>query len=593
MPETVYQHDGVTIYHADALAVLSELATASVDALVTDPPAGIAFMGQAWDAFGGKPSKDRRAEQTAARDGRPEYPGYGNSHQAATPKAGEREAFIAAMSAILAEAQRVLRPGAHGLVWALPRTSHWTALALENAGFEIRDCVYHLFGTGFPKSRDVSKAIDKAAGAQREVVGISQRHAGRAFDPSRGWNDNALSGQPHAITAAATPDAAQWDGYGTALKPAVECWWLVRKPLSEKTVEANVLKHGTGALNIDGCRIGIGVVERDTVDKRSGSHSGIDGGQVYGDGLGYRASGEQFKSHAAGRWPANLALSHTLLCRLVGEKQVKGSRIDKPSTTGQMTSGYSGALAGDRPPRGHGDADNRETVEVWECAPDCPVRLLDEQSGERKSGGSLHARSTASPDGWGWTKPGRNSERPPDAGGASRFFHVGQADAEPAEPDDVDVAEVWECSPDCPVRLLDEQSGERKSGGYPAAGHQRRHSGIYGKPNKTGPARIGASDGGASRFYYVAKASKKERRKSKHPTIKSVALMRWLVRLITPPGGSVLDCFAGSGATVEACLREQRAVIAIDREREYIDDILARVADYHVTPETALGGGQP
>lgn len=166
---------------------------------------------------------------------------------------GGRKEWVAWMESVMRECLRVMKPGAHGLVWALPRTSHWTATALEDAGFEIRDCIYHIFGSGFPKSLDVSKAIDKAAGAEREVIG--ERDVGPDM---RGDNFGRNEGQRMlaSITAPATEDAKRWAGWGTALKPAVECWWLVRKPLAEKTVAANVLKWGTGALNIDGCRIG-------------------------------------------------------------------------------------------------------------------------------------------------------------------------------------------------------------------------------------------------------------------------------------------------------------------------------------------------
>lgn len=150
------------LHRGDCLEVLKQIEANSIDALITDPPAGISFMGKDWDS-------------------------------------GKN--FIPVMTEIFQEVLRCLKPGAHGLVWALPRTSHWTAIALENAGFEIRDVVTHLFGTGFPKSHNLG------------------------------------------------------EGRGTALKPASEHWILVRKPISEKTVAANVLKWGTGGINIDECRI--------------------------------------------------------------------------------------------------------------------------------------------------------------------------------------------------------------------------------------------------------------------------------------------------------------------------------------------------
>lgn len=208
------------ILNGDCLSELKDLPDDAVDSLVTDPPAGISFMGKDWDG-------DK----------------------------GGRDQWIAWMTEVMKECMRVLKPGAHGLVWAIPRTSHWTATALENAGFEVRDVVTHLFGTGFPKSLDISKAIDKAAGAEREVIGAFKTSGG-----IRGGKFFGVSGEGGALmeiidTAPTTDAAKQWQGWGTALKPANEHWILVRKPCSEKTVASNVLKWGTGGINIDMGRV--------------------------------------------------------------------------------------------------------------------------------------------------------------------------------------------------------------------------------------------------------------------------------------------------------------------------------------------------
>lgn len=147
----------ITLFNDDCLVVLKNLKTRSVDALVTDPPAGISFMGKTWD--------DNK---------------------------GGRDHWISWMTSVMKECRRVLKPGAHGLVWALPRTSHWTATALENSGFEVRDIITHLFGSGFPKSLDISKAIDKSFGAERKVVGENQnkRKAHKKGGIHQGYNDN-------------------------------------------------------------------------------------------------------------------------------------------------------------------------------------------------------------------------------------------------------------------------------------------------------------------------------------------------------------------------------------------------------------------
>jgi hypothetical protein len=414
-----------------------------------------------------------------------------------------RDVWIATMSALYVDALRVLKPGAHALVWTIPRTSHWTATALEDAGFEIRDVVTHLFGTGFPKSRDVSKAIDKAAGAERSVVGRYQPPNGSTWNLTHDESVPGDSGKTMGtfqkrsasldVTAPGPADAERFDGYGTALKPAAEHWILARKPLSEQTVTSNVLRWGTGALNIDGCRIG---VSKSVPASPRGAQDRIFGRYAAQTG---RESGH---NPSIGRWPANVVLTHTLFCRQVGTKQIasNGHYPAQRGVGGLSTTGHSGQA----------ELDERSTVgelvEAWECADDCPVRLLDEQSGNR---------------------PGFAS------------------------------------------------GGQRKRGAqrsiFQRAGGDDRHSSYH------------ADTGGASRFFYTAKASRKERRESKHPTIKSVALMRWLVRLVSPPGPIVvLDMFAGSGATIEACIQEGVHCIAIERERESIDDCLARVSDYDV-----------
>jgi len=211
----------------DAIEKLKLFPDNYFDSIVTDPPAGISFMGKEWDA-------DK----------------------------GGRNAWIKWLSNIFIEARRVIKPGGHALVWALPRTSHWTGMALEDAGFEVRDIVHHIFGSGFPKSLDISKQLDKQAGAEREIIGQSDRGSGAQpnklnnhakGDTGIGYADG--SGKLFDITTPSTQEAKQWSGWGTALKPAVECWWLVRKPLSERTVAENVLKWGVGGLNIDGCRV--------------------------------------------------------------------------------------------------------------------------------------------------------------------------------------------------------------------------------------------------------------------------------------------------------------------------------------------------
>lgn len=260
----------ITLYQGDALDVLRMLPDASVHAVVTDPPSGIAFMNMEWD-------KDR----------------------------GGRAQWVAWLTEIMREVYRVLKPGAHGLVWALPRTSHWTACALEDAGFEIRDKITHIFSTGFPKALDISKAIDAELGATRDVVGERVRMGDKQ---SYTTNGNSVFPCKHTgnITAPATPEASQWDGWKTALKPAAEEWLLVRKPLSERNVARNVLQHGTGGLNVDACRVG---TREHEPQYRSRSDSGTgNGGRCYGSRQGVN------RSYTQGRYPPHVVFSHAPDC---------------------------------------------------------------------------------------------------------------------------------------------------------------------------------------------------------------------------------------------------------------------------------------
>ena len=260
---------GVTLHSGDCLDILPTLAECSIDSCVTDPPYGLSFMGRNWD------------------HGVPGIPFW-------------------------KEVYRVLKPGAHLVAFGGSRTYHRMACAIEDAGFEIRDSLMWVYGQGFPKSHDVSKGIDKAAGAERtEVIGKSARHGGGLVGNGTSYE---ISPEVPDITAPATDAAREWQGFGTALKPAFEPIVLARKPLSESTVAANVLRWRTGALNIDGCRIG--------TETRTYTSTGNPGANTQrfhgGDGRDpeiARAYAEKSKlrppTTVEGRWPANVVLDHS------------------------------------------------------------------------------------------------------------------------------------------------------------------------------------------------------------------------------------------------------------------------------------------
>ena len=391
----------------DCVEQMKTLEANSVDAIVTDPPYGLEFMGKAWDGFGTPLGFQTWSEQWA------------------------REAF------------RVLKPGGHLLAFGGTRMYHRLAAGIEDAGFEIRDTLMWLYGSGFPKSLDVSKAIDKAAGAERDVAGVAKYANRKPSGSGKSIGGNAFGEYGPALqfqTAPSTAAAKKWQGWGTALKPAVEPIVLARKPLIG-TVAENVLTHGTGALNIDASRIDY-ISDEDKGDPHR-----------FKTAWGSQGSNDGWKSEAhtsyapvpvgskGGRWPANILL-------------------DEEAAT-----------------------------------------LLDEQSGVSKS-----VQTEVN------TKPSH-----------SPFL-----------------ASAW-------------QRGQSHS-----------------------------DTGGASRFFYVAKASRSERNKGLerniHPTVKPVHLMRYLIRLVTPKGGTVLDPFLGSGTTAVAAIEEGVNWVGCERDPEYVAIIEARIA---------------
>lgn len=455
------------IHHGDCLDILKSLPNDSVHSLVTDPPAGISFMNKSWD-------DDK----------------------------GGRDEWIKWLSEVMQECMRVMKPGAHGLVWALPRTSHWTATALENAGFEIRDIINHLFGSGFPKSLNISKAIDKMNGDERIIIGqdfLANQNGGR-----RNSEHTSKFGTPRSVvynyTVSNSNDGKQWEGWGTALKPACEHWILIRKPLAEKNIALNVIKHSCGGINIDESRIY--PVKNDDYGRSCANSRGTVNSHNGFEGKAFKISERSgYYAHSQGRFPSNLILSHSEGCVFKGEKKVKGSNPVKPGG-GVADKKYSPETMfvglGERECFDYTNNDGTETVADYECTENCAVRQLDEQSGVLKSGSRL-GESSANND---------------------RIFK------------------------------------------------------LHGN-------KCEASEGGASRFFYCAKVSPSERNegvnKNHHPTVKSIKLMTYLIKLITPAEGTVLDPFMGSGSTGIAAIKSNFNFIGIEKELEYFEIAKARI----------------
>jgi hypothetical protein len=300
---------------------------------------------------------------------------------------GGRDRWIEWLTLRLAECLRVARPGAHALVWALPRTSHWTATAIEDAGWQIRDVIVHIMGQGFPKSLNVSVAIAKA------------------LDPD--W-------EPGDELSA---EAKAWSGWGTALKPATEHWILARKPLNS-TVAGNVLEHGTGGLNVDGCRVVGPAGDGHWTYKRE-----IGGQGIYGGG-GRLEIDMGSQGHPAGRYPPNIVFTHHPLCEPCGTRRVKGGTAHEPDPKPMSRSIYGDTNTLGRE-CGYTGPDGMEVVPAWNCVEGCPIRELDRQSGERSGDKIGRKPRMKAAEKFGWSGPASQAHETcgfVDSGGASRFF---------------------------------------------------------------------------------------------------------------------------------------------------------------------------
>lgn len=490
------------IHEGDVVDMVRGMREASIDALLCDPPYGFSFMGKAWDYD--VPSVD-----------------------------------------LWRECLRVLKPGAPLLAFGGSRTYHRLACGIEDAGFELRDQLMWLYGKGFPKSQNIGLAIDKAAGATREVAGSKIGRPNISKDGSNQGNGFArrLEGRTDrpspstSITAPATALAQAWNGYGTALKPAFEPIVLARKPL-EGTMAQNVARWGVGGLAIDACRI----ASEDSA-KPFGTPRKSSGGIMNGTS----EARDQYVPDDAGRWPANLLLGHADTCRPTGDMRTvkNGTAVKRHGVThgGALAFGGIGKHAPGTPDAGYGE----QAVEVWECAEDCPVRLLDEQAGDRPSRPSVTRNG-----GGGGMLPGatlRGVPRPDsgydDDGGPSRFFFCSKVS--PAERE-------FGCEA-LPMRSAGEMTGR-----------EEEFAGLDSP--RTGAGRTSGA-------------------RNHHPTLKPISLTTWLARLILPPTpGTLLVPFSGAGSEMIGALRAGWSeVVGIERDPEYATIARARIARWAEVPD--------
>lgn len=420
------------IVQGDVLASLRDLPSNEFDAVLSDPPYGFSFMGKKWD-------------------------------------------YDVPSVEVFRELLRVLKPGGLMLTFGGARTSHRMTCNIEDAGFEIRDVLMWLYGKGFPKSLNVGLAIDKAAGATREVVGTRTLTGNAAYvEGGHGFAEMAQGKRTTGskavdVTAPATPLAKQWDGYGTALKPAYEPIILARKPL-DGTVAANVAKWGTGALAIDACRIdGAG-------DKPTFVRSGGESANAYGDGL--NRSNRTGDRTDEGRWPANLLLDEDA-----------GAELD---------------------------------------ASVAPTK-------------SVPYRENAPPEGAVLPLKARTAGGYADAGGPSRFFYCAKVST------------------------------------------KEREAGCAALPQRTAGEMTESAEDGARLESPRTGAGRTGGARNHHPTLKPIALTRWLASLVKPPteGAQLLVPYSGAGSEmIGALLAGWPLVFGIEGEAEYVEIANARIADW-------------
>jgi DNA modification methylase len=550
----------------------------SIDSIVTDPPAGIAFMGKDWD-------KDK----------------------------GGRDKWIEWMTGVASECLRVLKPGGHALVWSIPRTSHWTATAWEDAGFEVRDRIAHIFGSGFPKSMNVSKQIDKMAGAERKVVGqredILKKQAADIRNGHRKILDSYNAGAPERnngfvtisadITAPATPEAQQWDGWGTSLKPSIEDWWLFRKPISEKTIAANVLKWGTGAINIDECRVPIesdldyaglvnnykGGLERAT-DETKENWSLHGGGWKLGVGI-------KIPEKSTGRWPAQIIHDGSEEVVELFPNSVGGS-FPKNNKTG-FGETYRGETTRKGLSQEEIKMDSGSAARFFYCAK--PSRK------ERSNGlNSIEIISIEffTRGGSNWENVGQKVTLMVDTEQlAKRVIAVSGAQNNNAlewntmlfgknttEQSLMDIVYTTRMKTNSIIKskilnlyqpLTINESMEDVKLEMGNGGNLAVTAGLGIQYLITTSEKMALALGVENVVLPILLKISASEGKSTHPTVKPLSLMRYLITLITPPEGTILDPFLGSGTTLVAAKELGFSGRGIENDPEYLQIAKKRI----------------
>jgi len=516
------------VVNGDNLELLKKYPDNYFDAVVTDPPYGL-----------GKEPEAAELMKDWIEHGYHEISGSGFMGK-------EWDAFVP-QPLFWKEVFRVLKHGGHVVAFYGTRTYDWGVMAMRFAGFEVRDCIQWLYGSGFPKSHNISKAIDKMYAAEREIIGVSKNWRESKRGREKYGKMEVRGENAGLLTKSATEEAKQWDGWGSALKPANEPIVLARKPLEKGlSIAENVLKWGTGGINIDGCRV---VYSKDDhVMKYEGYQNGTYKSE-YQEGTSYK-HGNQVQINPSGRFPANIILTHHPECECKGIKKIKaikGGTGEATMKSGMGKNGIYGKYSHDKlgdNAGGLGDENGEETVEDWNCHPDCPIKILDEQSGISKSNDTKRNRSTLGSFGM----PNDETPEYSDKGGASRFFYVAKASKSERN------------------KGLEDFDKKQTVGGGGGIGN-------YLDDVNSASGKYGSEKAPSQNF---------------HPTVKPVKLMQYLVRLVTPPSGIVLDPFCGSGTTGIACKLEGFQFVGMEQDPEYAKIAEGRIINYKEEKEEPL-----
>ena len=499
------------LFNEDCKITMRRMDENSIPFIITDPPYLLEFMGKEFDS---------------------------QHHSQEGDNIGQK--MQKWHSEWLIEAYRVLKPGGYLVAFGGTRTYHRLACAMEDVGFQIRDTMQWIYGSGFPKSLNISKGIDKRKGADREVIGENIRLGDKKAYPKNPKKpffhiDNIST--KGMITKSSTDEAKKWDGWGTALKPAYEPIVIGMKPVNGSFVD-NALNEGVAGINIDASRVATDKSVDDMLRKvdRNERQS-----KQWRDGSGFKNEHNELTGvREDGRFPANVILQHHEECKKIGTKKVKGG--NDPRHLDGTKSGHAchngGWKHGEKISHsGFSDKDGMETIEEWNCHADCPVRIMNEQSKDMGMHSPGNVKETT---GGGWTdklvggkviNPLVSRKGFNDSGGAARFYYTAKASKS--------------------ERNLGLEGMEKKKS-------SKMGDGIVSNvgPGLT-PGETESGDREAENF---------------HPTVKPLDLMRYLVNMFsTPDGGVVYDPFTGSGSTLIACKILGREYIGSEMEPEYYE----------------------